>query len=114
MVRDEKRRLGLFMGYHDMTRADVGSAVNISGARLAEAYREGYQRESDIRNRKTIEDYMDIRSKVLRDKVAADVSAAIGDGEVQVILPTDDKIVVLVDGEVLGWYNPDTGKIAKI
>ena len=52
--------------------------------------------------------------KTLKDKVAADVSAVIGDGEVQVILPMDDKIVVLVDGEVLGWYNPDTGKIAKI
>ena len=114
MVKEEKRRLGLFMGYYDMNRSDVASAVNVTGARLAEAYREGYQRESDIRNRKNIADYMEMRTKVLRDKVTADVSAAIGDGEVQVILPTDDKIVVLVDGEVLGWYNPDTGKIAKI
>ncbi len=114
MVKQEKRRLGLFMGYHDMNRSDVASAVNVTGARLAEAYREGYQRESDIRNRKNVVDYIEMRSKVLRDKVVADVSAVIGEGNITVVLPTDDKIVVLVDGEVLGWYNPDTGKIGKI
>ena len=52
--------------------------------------------------------------KTLKEKMTAEVQAVVEKENVQVILPTDDKIVVLVDGEVLGWYNPDTGKIEKI
>jgi len=93
----------------------VAEAVGIAPNRVADSFvMAGPQTEGKIRNRRLVKEYMDMRGKVLRDKVAADVSAVIGDGEVQVILPTDDKIVVLVDGEVLGWYNPDTGKIGKI
>ncbi|MBE6586432.1 MAG: hypothetical protein E7645_07965 [Ruminococcaceae bacterium] len=115
MEKTEKRQLGLFMGYYGVTRADIGEAVGIAPNRVADSFvMAGPQTEGKIRNRRLVKEYMDMRGKVLRDKVAADVSAVIGDGEVQVILPTDDKIVVLVDGEVLGWYNPDTGKIGKI
>lgn len=115
MEKTEKRQLGLFLGYYGMTRADVGEATGLPANRVADAFvTQGPQTEGKIRNRRLVKEYMAMRGKVLRDKVTADVSAVIGDGEVQVILPTDDKIVVLVDGEVLGWYNPDTGKIAKI
>ena len=114
MIKDEARKLGLFRGYYDMSNVDVAQAVNILPNRVTKAYYDGSFGATAIGDRKLIGSYMEMRTKVLRDKVAADVSAAIGDGEIQVILPTDDKIVVLVDGEVLGWYNPDTGKIAKI
>lgn len=114
MERTEKRQLGLFLGYYGMTRGDVGEAVGIAANRVAESFATGHQTEGQIRNRRLVKEYMAMRGKVLREKVAADVSAAIGEGDIQVILPTDDKIVVLVDGEVLGWYNPDTGKILKI
>ena len=114
MIKDEGRKLGLFRGYYGLTNVDVAQAGNIHPNRVTRAYYEGSFGATAVSDRKLIAAYTDMRTKVLRDKVTADVSAAIGDGEVQVILPTDDKIVVLVDGEVLGWYNPDTGKIAKI
>ena len=114
MIKDEGRKFGLFRGYYGMTNVDVAQAVNIHPNRVTKAYYEGSFGATAVSDRKLIAAYTDMRTKVLRDKVAADVSAAIGDGEIQVILPTDDKIVVLVDGEVLGWYNPDTGKIGKI
>ena len=114
MIKDEERKLGLFRGYYGLTNVDVAQAVNIHPNRVTRAYYDGSFGATAVSDRKLIAEYTNMRTKVLRDKVAADVSAVIGDGEVQVILPTDDKIVVLVDGEVLGWYNPDTGKIAKI
>lgn len=114
MVKDEKRRLGLFMGYYDLNRTDVAEAVNIAPNCATKSYYEGSHTKKAVNDRKVIREYIDMRTNVLRESVKKSVSAIIGEGEVTVVLPTDDKIVVLLDGEVLGWYDPDTGKIGKI
>lgn len=114
MIKDEARKFGLFRGYYDMSNVDVAQAVNILPNRVTKAYYEGSFGATAISDRKLIGSYMEMRTKVLRDKVASDVSEYVGEGKIDVILPTDDKIVVLLDGEVLGWYDPDSGKISEI
>lgn len=109
----DARKFRLFMAYHDMSRQDVAAAVGVVPCRISSAFGAGTCKGgTEVRTMKLVDDFTEGVSEELRAAIKGKMQAILPDGvDIGVILPTDDRVVVTVNGQLVGFYVPELDKL---
>ena len=108
-----KQDYALRVAYLGIATKDVAEAVDAHPSKVSNATNLSFSSPALTTLRTKIDEYT---LQVVNEK-RAEIKAQIGEvlkGDVQVILPADNRIVVIMDGELVGFYNPITKKFAPV
>ena len=110
------RKFRLFMAWHNMKRQDVATAIGVIPNRISSAFSEGvYKGGTEVKTMRMVEEFTSQVTKELRENIRSKVQAVLPEGvEIDVILPTDDHIVVTVNGQLVGFYVPEVDKLVTV
>ena len=109
----DARKFRLFMAYHDMSRQDVAEAVGVIPNRISSAFGAGtYKGGTEVKTMKMVDEFTEGVSEELRATIKGKMQAVLPEGvDIGVILPTDDRVVVTVNGQLVGFYVPESDKL---
>lgn len=103
----------LRMAYLGLSSREVADAAGCSSSKLSDSLSPHVHTPSAVTVRNRADDF----TRGLVNEKRAEIKAQIGEvlkGDVQVILPADNRIVVVMDGELIGFYNPLAKKFVAV
>ena len=109
-----KQDYALRVGYLGVTTKEVAEELGALPSKVSEAVNVAVGHSP---TRVALNNRIDAHTMQLVNEKRAEIKAQIGEvlkGDVQVILPADNRIVVVMDGELVGFYNPLAKKFVAV
>ena len=108
-----KQDYAVRMAYLGVATKDVAEVLGALPSKVSEAVNISVSSPTRTALRNRVDEYTAKLVNERRDEIKAQLSDTLK-GNVQVILPADNRVVVVMDGELVGYYNPVTKKFAPV
>ena len=108
-----KQDYALRVAYLGLTTKEVAEGIGAQPSKLSDAVNISVATPAQARIRTKADEYTMQLMNEKREEIKAQIGEVLK-GDVQVILPADNRIVVVMDGELVGFYNPLAKKFVAV
>lgn len=108
-----KQDYAVRVAYLGVATKEVAEAIGALPSKVSDAVNVSVSTPAQARLRSKVDEY----TVKLANERRAEIKAALAGtlkGDVQVILPADNRIVVVMDGELIGFYDPIGKRFAPV